>query len=305
MTNAHTAKRRRQHVLGVDIGSTFSSVSYATNGRVNPLKLPIDGAQVPSAVFFDGDDQYVGTEAYLRAWKNPSRFYTHFKTALMNAPDEPFNGGPTPVELTGILIGHLMRPVLVKLPELRGYPQFGGNKEPVDDLGLAFTVPASWGIPQQDAMQRAIKLGGIKAEPGQLSFPPEPKAGCRRIAHEHERRLRKGDSILCADLGGGTFDVVVMQFPDWHEMSPPLGDPFLGGQQFTAAAALDICEQLKLSCACAFSIEKGLSLVGLADQGERETALNVWLAAEEAKIKLSTADRASVFVQTAQGTERC
>ena len=245
---------------------------------------------MPSAVFFDGDDSdYVGMEAYLRAWKNPSRFYTHFKTAMMDAPDKPFNGGPTPVELTGILIRHLMRQLLAKLPELQGYPQFGGNKERAEDLGMAFTVPASWGIPQQDAMRRAIALSGIKVEPNQLSFVSEPKAGCRRIAHEHERRLRKGDSIFCADMGGGTFDDAVMQFLNWHEMSPPLGDPFSGGQQFTAALAIVLCEQLKPCCSHAVSVDKGLNLVGLTDEQERETALNIWLAAEEAKIKLSTA----------------
>lgn len=295
------AAKRPEHVLAIDLGSTFSSASYAADGRVVPLKLPVDGSQVPSAVLLDEHGPYFGTEAYLRAWKNPSRLYTNFKTSLKTAPDESFKGGPTPVELTGMLLKYLKQQTLVKLPALQGYPQFGGNTEPAEELGLAVTIPASWGIAQQEAMRRALKLGGIDVQTAPFKFVFEPKAGCRRIAHEHGRRLHKGDSVFCADLGGGTFDIVVMQFPDWHEVSPPLGDAFLGGQQFTTALALLICEQMKISSEGAFSIEGGMDLVALADEQVRETALNVWLAAEDAKIKLSTTDRVSVFVQTAQG----
>lgn len=301
MIPPRTAKQRYEHVASFDIGSTFCSTTVASDGRIGPVKFPVDGAQVSSAVLIDGATHHFGSEAYLRAWKNPSQLFTHFKTSLCKAPDESFHGGPTPVELTGLLIGYLVKQLLVKRPELQDYPQFAGTKCSAEDLCLAFTIPASWGIAEQDAMRRAIKLAGVNVDAAPIAFLYEPRVGCRRVAHEFGRRLRPGDKIMDLDFGGGTFDMIGMQFPDWHEISPPAGDAFLGGQQFTAALALLLCERLKLTCTGAFSIEQGMNLAALPEETDRETALNVWPAAEDLKIKLSTTDRVSVFVQTPSG----
>jgi len=302
----NTANGHQQEIdvaVGMDIGCSNSSMSVMREGRLRSIKT-VDGEQVPSAIFLDTDGaEYVGNEAMLRAWKNPSRLYTHFKPQMFNAPNESVNGGPTRIELTAKLIKYLTSQLLAKIPELASYPQFGGDSARADKLALAFTVPASWGIPQQDAMRRAIGLAGIAIDAGEITFVSEPKAGSLRLAHEHGSRLRDGDTVLSCDGGGGTTDLIVLRFERgvWHEQSPPLGDPFLGGRLFTAAIAGRICALLKADCMKAFSLEDGLRLCSVADEAQREMALSIWLAAEEAKLKLSASERASVFVQTAQG----
>jgi molecular chaperone DnaK (HSP70) len=109
MTSNNGHKRQVAIGVGFDIGTGFSSISIMSNGRLKSIKLPVDGDQVPSAVFIDTDGTtFVGNEALLRAWKNPSRLYTHFKPEMFNAPDESVNGGPTRVELTGTLIKEMV-----------------------------------------------------------------------------------------------------------------------------------------------------------------------------------------------------
>lgn len=289
--------------VAFDIGTTFSSISVMLEGRLRAMKT-VDGEQVPSAVFLDSDGEvYVGNEALLRAWKNPSRLFTHFKPQMFNSPNESVNGGPTRIELTGMLIKYLTTQLLAKISDLAMYPQFGGDSANAEELALAFTVPAGWGIPQQDAMRRAIALAGIEVDAGEITFVSEPKAGCLRLAHEHGGRLSDGDTILPVDIGGGTTDLIVLRYERgvWHEQSSPLGDAFLGGRLFTTVIAQRISETLKAKCMEAFSLEDGLKLCAVADESQRELALSIWLAAEEGKLKLSVAERAVVFVQTAQG----
>jgi len=259
---------------------------------------------VPSAVFIAEDGEiHVGENAELRAWQNPARFYSLFKPNLLSKTDESFAGGPTPVELTAHLIKYIIGQLLVKMPELADYPQFGGNLRLALELEICFTIPAGWGIEQQGAMKRAILLAGMKVEMAPVRFKTEPGAGCRRIAHEHERRLKDGDRTACFDIGGGTTDVIVVRHErgTWHEDSPPLGDQCLGGRNFTAALARLITEKLSIDCKNAFTTEDGLRIDAVASTAEREVVLNIWQAAEQLKLRLATVERAAAFVQTPGG----
>ncbi len=292
-----------KYSIGFDIGTHKSAMSMMTEGRLVPIKFPFGGSVVPSAVFFDEDGSvFVGNEAEMRAWKNPTRFYSHFKPHLATTPDEPFHGGPTCVELTSQVMKYMTSQMLVKMPELVEFPQFGGSGRPAKDLALCFTVPAGWGIPEQDAMLRAIVKAGINADLGENGFIAEPKAGCRRILHEFSSRVADGHKILCVDPGGGTTDVIFLRKrkSGFDEISPPLGDQFLGGRLFSAALAALLSQRLAGACGAAFSLEDGLRL-DLVEDSDREFALNIWQAAEEAKLRLSTADQAAVFVQTPEG----
>lgn len=290
--------------LASDLGAGFSDVCVFQNGQLTQVKFPLDGDQIASAVWYGDDGQtYVGVEALNRAYKDPSRLYMNFKPELYDRPDESVNDGPTRVELTAELVRYIKGQLIKRMPELAEYPQFGGNLRSADSLVLAFTVPACWRIEQQETMKRAIAMAGIKVDSGKLSFISEPKAGALRISREHGSRLFEGCLILVVDAGTGSIDIVVVRFERgvFHEVTAPVGDNFLGGRNFTAAIALEICKRLGLDCEAAFEIDSGLRLQEVEDEEGREVALNIWNAAEEAKIKLSTRNTVSVFVQTADG----
>ena len=287
-----------------DLGSGFSTVSIMKDGRLHSLKFDLDGDEVPSVIWKDDDGTtYVGKEALNRAYKNPNNLYMHFKPELFDKPDEPVNGGMTRVELTAELIRFITVQLLKRFPEFAEYPQFGGNTRSANNLVLAFSIPAAWGIEQQATMRRAIQAAGIKIDVGKIAFPSEPKAAARRMAHEHGRRLKNRMLILVIDVGDGTIDIIVVRYENgvFHEVTAPMGDNFLGGRLFTAGLAIEICTAMKAKCAAAFSIEKGLQLGNLKDASERELATEIWQNAERGKLALSTRDQVSVFVQTPKG----
>lgn len=290
--------------LGIDIATCFSSVSWMKNGKACPVKLPTGESVIPSAVLFKpGGEIVVGEDAQLQAWKYPDGFYWLFKPRLLTLPDDRIGDGPTPVELTAHLIRYIVAQLLVKHPELARYPQFGGSTRPANELELCFTMPAGWGIELREAMNRAICLAGVEAGIQPIRFKTEPAAGCRRILHECGCKVRDNDPVLCIDFGGGTLDVTLLKFDRgaFHEKAAPIGNQALGGRNFTAALAEQIAKELGVDCGNVFSQADVMCLSALDSDEQREVALNIWQAAEQMKLRLSTAPHASGFIQTSAG----
>ncbi len=291
--------------LGIDIATCFSSVSWMKNGKAYPVKFPTGESVIPSAVLLKpGGEIVVGEDAQLQAWKYPDRFHSLVKPRLLASPDDRIGDGPTPVELTAHLIRYIVAQLLVKYPELARYPQFGGSSRPANELELCFTMPAGWGIEFRETLNRAICLAGIKAGNQPIRFTTEPAAGCRRILHECEHKVKDGDLIECLDFGGGTFDVTVQKFDRgaFHEVAASVGGKqTLGGRDFTSLLAGHIAKELGADCANAFSKEDAFCLSALESDEQRECALSIWQAAEQMKLRLSTAPQASGFVQTSAG----
>jgi molecular chaperone HscC len=203
------------HIVGIDLGTTFSLVSDV--GVAGPLIIPnaMGDLLTPSAVSIDeGGTVLIGAAARARAARFPESSAVLFKRDMGTAQtyrlgDQIF----TPVELSALILGQLKRDAEATLGAV------------VSEAVI--TVPAYFGEAQRQATRDAARLAGLIAE----RIINEPTAAA--LAYGFHRR-EGADRIVVLDLGGGTFDVTVLQITGGViEVTSSSGDTQLGGEDFT------------------------------------------------------------------------
>jgi molecular chaperone DnaK len=252
-------------VIGIDLGTTYSVVSYTDDSGIATVITDEGGARtIPSVVHFRQDGELVvGRHAKEYAKVEPQRVARIFKrgmgTRTFLPGDEPFvvDGKTwTPEELSSL--------VLKKLAGM-AEQHFG---EPA--RRAVITVPYYFGDPERAATNSAGELAGLEV----LQIVNEPTAAA--VAHGIDTVTEPG-TLLVFDLGGGTFDVTIMEYGAGGEMQviASSGDRKLGGADFDDA----ILERMVTVA----QNERGVDLTSdpwlLADAIAR---------AEEMKIELST-----------------
>src|SRR6478735_11841012 len=135
--------------FGIDLGTTFSTVAAARNGRVELLSLGTRSAAVPSVVFVrDDGTPLVGEAAEARAQGNPSRFAREFKRRLGDPTPLILGGVPMGAErLSGYLLGYLVDRATERLGEAPS--------------GIVVTHPASYTEYRLDLLGEAVRLAGL------------------------------------------------------------------------------------------------------------------------------------------------
>ncbi len=272
--------------VGIDLGTTYCAVTIRTSGKEEQMLFPGVGAQLPSAVLWQADGQHqVGQNAINAAFKNPEQLFTHFKRGILDAPDSSWNGGPTPVELTTILLAYIWHVIREVHPEIADYiPELGGKKSPTG-LRIILTHPATYRQDQVATLQRIVnQVGhGFRAD----GFITEPIAAA--LVYRQQQKLKHNDLIAICDVGGGTFDTCVLRF-DRGRFEPVIsakGDANLGGINFTGPIFEHLCSHLGYSLPC-FDPQRGLNLsAGNLTPEKRRLASKFWNLAEEGKIQLS------------------
>ena len=209
-------------IFGIDLGTTNSVIAYTDPAGTTEVIAGQDGGRiVPSVVYFPKDgDPVVGTLARERAITEPDRVARLFKRG-MGGPtflpdDKPFAvDGKTwvPEELSALVLRKL-----AKMAE----DQYG---EPA--RRAVITVPAYFGEVERAATKAAGEMAGLEV----VRIVNEPTAAA--IAHGLDRPAEPG-RILVFDLGGGTFDVTVMNVSAEGAMQVLAvgGDRELGGMDF-------------------------------------------------------------------------
>jgi molecular chaperone HscC len=214
-------------IIGIDLGTTYSLVAVM-QGR-QPVVLPnaLGEKLTPSAVSVDGEGAtWVGAAARARAPLNPERSALSFKRDM--GTDRLYElGGKSfkPQELSALVLAALKRDAEVAL---------GTTVEEA-----VITVPAYFGDLQRQATRDAGLIAGLKVE----RIINEPTAAALAYGlHEGHRTLRA--AVL--DLGGGTFDVTVLQITEGViEIQSSAADARLGGDDFDDALARWVVEQSK------------------------------------------------------------
>ncbi len=290
--------------VGIDLGTTFCGYSVC-QGSATPTrgKFPGEGAQLLSAVHVGaGATPVVGRPARHAAFKNPKDFHCHFKRGIPTQPDKPWNGGPTPVQLTAHLLGHIWLTILQTFPAVQQHlPQQGGARPP-DELKVAVTHPASYRLEQQQALLRAAdQVGnGFRID----AFYSEPVAGSFWYRQHAQTQLKEGDLLVVLDLGGGTFDISLLAYGHgaFDEKIADRGDSRLGGLNFTGAVFQHLCRNGFADLASCFDPATGLDLTGdsLTD-ADRRAAGALWEKAEELKLALSTLENATAYWESPHG----
>ncbi len=253
------------HIVGIDLGTTHSLV--ATMERERPVIIPNRQGKrlTPSVVGLDrGDKLHVGETARNQLTAMPERTVAEVKRLMGSG--QKVRLGPreySPTEISGLILTALKEDA---------ERHFGGRVEEA-----VITVPAYFTDAQRQATKDAGELAGLRVE----RILNEPTAAALAYGLEH---LDAEQFVLVYDLGGGTFDVSVLEmFQGVLDVKASAGNNRLGGGDFDRAIAAWLTEQ--------FEKMHGVSLAGNLSAQVRLKA-----AAEAAKIDLSSTDAVPVMV---------
>lgn len=247
-------------ILGIDLGTTNSLVSVHRDGRVQCIPNALGHDMTPSVVGLDEDGSIlVGNSAKERLITHPHKTAAVFKRMMGTDQIVSLGGRPFRAEeLSSLVLRSLKADAEAHLGES------------VRDVVIS--VPAYFNENQRQATRNAALLAGLNP----LRLINEPTAAS--IAYATERIDQEG-AFLVLDLGGGTFDVTILElFERTLEVRATSGDARLGGEDFTQALA-----DLLLA-------ENGLARESL---DARDQAL-LHRASEAAKRELATADASLV-----------
>ena len=221
--------------VGIDLGTTFSVVAYLDHtGR--PCTLPnSEGDPItPSVVLFEGDSVVVGKEAVKAAPFEPDRIADFAKRDMGSAAySKRINGDSLPPEvIQSLILEKLKRDAEMKL---------GTVSEAV------VTVPAFFNEPRRKATQDAAQLAGLKV----LDIVNEPTAAAIAFGYQvgflnAGGEAPRKETVLVYDLGGGTFDVTLMEIQggDFTAIATD-GDVFLGGIDWDRRIVDFVAEKFK------------------------------------------------------------
>jgi molecular chaperone HscC len=207
-------------IVGIDLGTTNSSVAVFRNGRVDVLPNALGDVLTPSVVAIDekGGGLLVGRTAKEVYALHPERGAALFKRTMGTDVTYPLMGARYgSVDLSALILSALKADAE---RELHG---------PVRQCVI--TVPAYFDESQRFATMKAGELAGLDV----VRILNEPTAAA--IAYGLHRRASDG-TLLVLDLGGGTFDVCVMDlFEGALEVRSVAGESLLGGEDFTRRLA--------------------------------------------------------------------
>jgi molecular chaperone DnaK len=268
----------------IDLGTTNSLIARSIDGELRVFKNPFGQREVlPSVVGFRGERILIGEKALEYLQKDPQNVFGGFKRKM--GTDEVFwvnslDKSVTPIELSAYI-----------LKELRNFVQ---DEPQLNEIII--TIPASFDTLQSNATKKAGYESGFE----NVLLLQEPIAACLAFANSNKEVPKEG-KWLVYDLGGGTFDVAIVDISndDLHVVDHK-GDNFLGGLDFD----MQIVNKLILPKIYA---TKGLE--GLKKEGE-EMTLNfqklhqiLLYKAETIKKELSSAPISSLDMTITSGDD--
>jgi molecular chaperone HscC len=207
-------------IVGIDLGTTNSAIARWHDGRAELIPNALGATLTPSAVSLAEDASVlVGAAARDRQITHPERTATTFKRLMGTSQKVTLDGVAfTPEDLSALVLRQLREDA----------ERHCG--EPV--TGAIITVPAYFNDRQRKATRRAGQLAGLHVE--RLVNEPTAAALAYGIVDRSDR-----EPFLVFDLGGGTFDVSIVDvFDGIIEVRASAGDNRLGGEDFTAALAV-------------------------------------------------------------------
>ena len=250
-------------IIGIDLGTTNSCVAVMEGGQPTVIPNSEGGRTTPSVVGFKDSERLVGQVAKRQAIANPDRTVISIKREMGTDYKVNIDGKSySPEEISAMILSKLKQDAEAYL---------GG---PVTQAVI--TVPAYFNDSQRQATKNAGKIAGLEV----LRIINEPTAAA--LAYGLDKQDRKNQKILVYDLGGGTFDVSILEIGDGvFEVLSTNGNTRLGGDDFDNRIMNLLIEEFKKENGIDLSTDK------LAMQRLKE-------AAEKAKIELSTLTQTTI-----------
>ena len=242
--------------IGIDLGTTNSVVAVMEGGKPTVIANAEGSRTTPSIVGFSKTgERLVGQLAKRQAIVNPDKTIASIKRHMGENYKVNIDGKDyTPQEISSMILRKLADDASSYL----------GEKV----TSAVITVPAYFNDAQRQATKDAGKIAGLDV----LRIVNEPTAAALAYGLEKD----KAEKVLVFDLGGGTFDVSVLEIGDGvHEVLSTSGDTHLGGDDFDQKVMDWICEEFKK--------QEGIDLTA-----DRQAMQRVKEAAEKAKCELSS-----------------
>ncbi len=242
-------------IIGIDLGTTNSCVAVFEGGEPNVIPNPEGARTTPSLIAFTkGGERMVGQVAKRQAITNPDRTVISIKREMGTAYKKEIDGkNYTPQELSAMVLQKLKADA----------EAFLGTSV----TQAVISVPAYFSDAQRQATKDAGKIAGLEV----LRIINEPTAAALAYGMDKEADQR----IMVFDLGGGTFDVSLMEISDGvFEVLATAGNNRLGGDDFDERIINWMVEQFKK--------ENGVDL-----RSDKMVMQRLKEAAEKAKIELS------------------
>ena len=248
-------------VIGIDLGTTNSCVSVMEGGEAKVIVNADGGRTTPSVVAFKGDEIQVGDVAKRQAAANPNTI-SSIKRHMGESYKVDVNGKKyTPQEISAMILQNLKKTA----------ENYLGQKV----TQAVITVPAYFNDAQRQATKDAGKIAGLDV----LRIINEPTAAALAYGID---KTDKEQTVLVFDLGGGTFDVSILQLADGtFEVISTAGDNKLGGDDFDQKIVDWLASEFKKE-----------TLVDLTNDKIAMGRLKE--AAEDAKKKLSTSTTTTI-----------
>ncbi len=272
-------------VIGIDLGTTNSCIAIMDGSQPRVIENAEGARTTPSIVAFTEDERLVGQPAKRQAVTNPDNTVFGVKRLIGRRADDPhlakdkknlpyavIDGGNgdawvesrgekySPSQISAFILGKMKETAESYLGE--------------DVTQAVITVPAYFNDAQRQATKDAGKIAGLEV----LRIINEPTAAALAYGLDKENT----QTIAVYDLGGGTFDVTILEIDDGlFEVKSTNGDTFLGGEDFDMRIVNYLADEFKK--------ENGVDLTKdkMALQRLKE-------AAEKAKIELSSASQTEI-----------
>ena len=249
-------------IIGIDLGTTNSCVAVMEAGEAVVIPNPEGARTTPSVVGFSKTgERVVGQAAKRQAVTNPERTITSIKRHMGSEYKVNIDGkGYTPQEISAMVLQKLKADAEAYLGETV--------------TQAVITVPAYFNDAQRQATKDAGRIAGLEVK----RIINEPTAAALAYGADKE----DDQKIMVYDLGGGTFDVSIIEMGDGiQEVLATAGNNHLGGDDFDDRLINYLAEQ--------FRIENGIDL-----RSDKMAMQRLKEAAEKCKIELSGMTQANV-----------
>ena len=202
-------------IIGIDLGTTNSCVAVLEGGEAKVIPNAEGNRTTPSVVAFKGDDELVGETAKRQAVTNVKNTISSIKRKMGTNEKVEANGRMyTPEEISAKILSKLKKDA----------ESYLGDKV----TKAVITVPAYFNDAERQATKNAGKIAGLEVE----RIINEPTAAALAYGLDKQDKLQ---TILVYDLGGGTFDVSILELGDGvFEVKATSGNNRLGGDDFDA-----------------------------------------------------------------------
>ena len=272
-------------VIGIDLGTTNSCVAIMDGSQPRVIENAEGARTTPSIVGFTEDERLVGQPAKRQAVTNPSNTVFGAKRLIGRRIDDPDlakdkknlpfsvvdgGNGDAWVEAKD----EKYSPSQISAFTLQKMKETAESYLSEDVTEAVITVPAYFNDAQRQATKDAGKIAGLDV----LRIINEPTAAA--LAYGLDKKETK--TIAVYDLGGGTFDVTILEIDDGlFEVKSTNGDTFLGGEDFDMRIVNYLADEFKKENSVDLTADK------MALQRLKE-------AAEKAKIELSSANQTEI-----------